>query len=89
MISCEIYDESDEDGFPLGGSGSTFNFETLPLLGDILWLHVIDVHNRLREIVCTVVFAARRSSSSHISYSYSGYLVVKIDTENKYGGYHG
>ena len=87
MITCEIHDEADVDGFPIGGSGSEFNFDTLPRLGDILWLHILDDDNHLKEIVCTVVFAARRSASKYISYSYCGYLVVQMDTEHKYGGY--
>jgi hypothetical protein len=87
MITCVLYDEADVDGFPVGGSGAEFNFDTLPRLGDILWLHILDNNNQLKEVVCTVVFAARRSASKYISYSYSGYLVVRMDTDHKYGGY--
>jgi hypothetical protein len=89
VIRCDIYVEGKEDDSPLGGNQG-FNFNTMPRVGDILWLMVtdhekepisIDAH---KDVVCTVVFAAQRSSNS--STYYAGYLVVKIHESGSYEG---
>jgi hypothetical protein len=91
MIHCDIYVEGKEDSCPLGGSQTHgFNFNTLPRVGDILWLMVtdytkdkMDIDSHI-DVVCTVIFAAQRSSNS--STFYAGYLVVKIHESNSYEG---
>ena len=87
MIECDIYEEGKEDEFPIGGSNfSVFTFNTLPRIGDILWLLVTDLsHGRqefgmaTKEIVCNVVFVAQRSSNTNKHNR--GYLIVKIDNK--------
>jgi hypothetical protein len=83
MITCIIHDEADVDGFPLGGSGAEFNFDTLPRLGDILWLrlHANSFEEETKEINCVVTYSAQLcESNSYFKKSKNiGYLTVKID----------
>ena len=80
MIECEVHDET---GARIGGDSTTFSFNTLPRIDDILWL-ILRGHSfeeETKQINCIVTYSAQlcESNSPYNKSKNIGYLTVKID----------
>lgn len=73
MIECVVHEAGNEEDEPIGGGFSTFKFNSLPKVGDIVWLMIGDGN----QLNCVVTYSAQWCSNL-IEYN-KGYLVVNID----------
>lgn len=79
MIDCEIYESGTDHLETIGGSGARFAFNTLPRIGDILWLQL----GMGEQISVTVEYVAQWVSC--LVENNHGYIVVRLNEENQHG----